>query len=190
MRQPGNKAGAAAALALAAAWALAAGSALAERTDLEKPVNIESDSMIADEAKKIATFEGKVVLTQGSLVIRADRIVVRQDSDGFYNGVATGNPATFRHKREGSGDYIDGEALKIEYDNKLDRVEFSNSARLRRDSGDDIRGDYISYDAKTERFAVKSAGAESGTERVRATIMPKKPAAAPSPPVSGTDRQD
>ena len=190
MRRPGNRAGAAAALGLAAAWALAAGSALAERADLEKPVNIESDSMIADEAKRIATFEGKVVLTQGSLIIRADRIVVRQDGDGFYNGVATGNPATFRHKREGSGDYIDGEALKIEYDNKLDRVEFSNSARLRRDSGDDIRGDYISYDAKTERFAVKSAGAESGTERVRATIMPKKPAAAPSPPVSGTDRQD
>jgi lipopolysaccharide export system protein LptA len=191
MRRPGNKAAAAAALGLAAAWALAAGSALAERADLEKPVNIESDSMIADEAKKIATFEGKVVLTQGSLVIRADRIVVRQDGEGFYNGVATGNPATFRHKQEGSGGFIDGEALKIEYDNKLDRVEFSSSARLRRDSGDDIRGDYISYDAKTERFAVKSAGAESGTERVRATIMPKKPAAAaPSPPVSGTDRQD
>ena len=190
MRRPGNKAGAAAALGLAAAWTLAAGSAVAERADLEKPVNIESDSMIADEAKKIATFEGKVVLTQGSLIIRADRIVVRQDSDGFYNGVATGSPATFRHKREASGDYIDGEALKIEYDNKLDRVEFSNSARLRRDSGDDIRGDTISYDAKTERFAVKSAGAESGTERVRATIMPKKPAAAPSPPVSGAGRQD
>src|SRR5216684_335894 len=160
---PGNRARAAAALGVAAMCALAAGSALAERADRDKPINIESDTMMSDDSKKVATFDGKVVLTQGSLVIRADRIVVRQDGDGFYNGVATGNPATFRHKREGSGDYIDGEALKIEYDNKLDRVEFSNSARLRRDSGDDIRGDYISYDAKTERFAVKSAGAESGT---------------------------
>ncbi len=193
MRRPGNKAAAATALGLAAAWALAAGSALAERADFEKPVNIESDSMIADEAKKIATFEGKVVLTQGSLIIRADQIVVRQDRDGFYNGVATGNPATFRHKREGSGDYIDGEALRIEYDNKLDRVEFSKNARLRRDSGDDIRGDYISYDVKTDRFAVKSTGVASGTDhegRVRATIMPKKPATAPNPPVAGTSRQD
>src|SRR5258706_5829219 len=110
MRRPGNRAGAAAALGLAAAWALAAGSALAERTDLEKPVNIESDSMIADEAKKIATFEGKVVLTQGSLIIRADRIVARQDSHGFYNDVATGNPATFRHQLDRSGDDIDHRA--------------------------------------------------------------------------------
>src|SRR6267154_4261735 len=193
MRRPGNKAGAAAALGLAAAWALAAGSALAERADLEKPVNIESDSMIADEAKKIATFEGKVVLTQGSLIIRADRIVVRQDSDGFYQGIASGKPATFRHKRDGYGEYIDGEAFRIEYDNKLERVEFFNEARLRRDSGDDIRGDFISYDAKTERFTVKSTGEAPGTDRegrVRATIMPKKPAEPQAPPVSGASRQD
>jgi lipopolysaccharide export system protein LptA len=172
-------------------WALS-GPALAERADRDKPLNIESGSMISDEAKKMATFEGKVVLTQGSLTIRAERIVVQQDRDGFYHGVATGNPATFRHKQDGQGDYIDGEALKIEYDNKLNRVEFFNSARLRRDSGDDIRGDYISYDAQTERFAVKSTEA-SGTDRggrVRATIMPKKPAEPQTPAVSGASRQN
>jgi len=174
-------------------WALAAGSALAEKADRDKPVNIESDSMISDEAKKIATFEGKVVLTQGSLIIRADRIVVRQDGDGFYHGIASGRPATFRHKRDGDGGNIDAEAFRIEYDNKLERVEFFNGARLRRDSGDDIRGDFISYDAKTERFTVKSTGETAGTDRegrVRATIMPKKPAEPPTPPVSGTSRPD
>jgi lipopolysaccharide export system protein LptA len=171
-------------------WALAAGSALAERADRDKPINIESDSMISDESKKVSTFEGKVVLTQGSLIIRADRIVVWQDGDGFYHGVASGKPATFRHKRDGPGEYIDGEAFRIEYDNKLERVEFLNSARLRRDSGDDIRGDFISYDASTERFTVKSTGEASGAERVRATIMPKKPAEPQTPPASGTNRQD
>jgi len=182
----------AAALGLATWCALATGPALAERADRDKPVNIESDSMIADEAKKVATFEGKVVLTQGSLIIRADRIVVQQDNDGFQRGVATGKPARFRHKREGLGEYIDGEALRIEYDTRVDRVEFFNGARLRRDSGDDIRGDYISYDARTERFTVKASNeaSESGREgRVRATIMPKKPA--PQTPASpGTGRQD
>jgi lipopolysaccharide export system protein LptA len=173
--------------------ALAAGSALAERADRDKPINIESDRMVSDEAKKVSTFEGKVVLTQGSLIIRADRIVVWQDGDGSYHGVASGNPATFRHKRDGYGEYIDGEAFRIEYDNKLERVEFFNGARLRRDSGDDIRGDFISYDAGTERFTVKSTGDASGADRegrVRATIMPKKPAAPQTPPASGTSRQD
>ena len=192
MRRTGNKARAAAALGLATWCALASGAALAERADRDKPVSIESDSMIADEAKKIATFEGKVVLSQGSLIIRADRIIVRQDNDGFQRGVATGNPARFRHKREGLGEYIDGEALRIEYDTRVDHVEFFKGARLRRDSGDDIRGDYISYDARTERFTVKASNEakESGREgRVRATIMPKKPAPqAPASPETG--RQD
>ena len=192
MRRTGDKARAAAALGLATWCALATATASAERADRDKPVNIESDSMIADEAKKVATFDGKVVLTQGSLVIRADRIVVQQDNDGFQRGVATGNPARFRHKREGLGEYIDGEALRIEYDTGADRVEFFKGARLRRDSGDDIRGHYISYDARTERFTVKASNeaSESGREgRVRATIMPKKPA--PQTPASpGTGRQD
>ena len=192
MRRTGNKARAAAALALATWCALATATASAERADRDKPVNIESDSLIADEAKKVAAFEGKVVLTQGSLIIRADRIVVQQDNDGFQRGVATGNPARFRHKREGLGEYIDGEALRIEYDTGADRVEFFKGARLRRDSGDDIRGDYISYDAGTERFTVKASNEASGSGRegrVRATIMPKKPA--PQTPASpGTGRQD
>ena len=193
MCHPGNRARAAAVLYLAAVWALTSGSALAERADRDKPINIESDSMISDGAKKVSTFEGTVVLVQGSLIIRADRIVVRQDGDGFYYGVASGKPATFRHKREGYGEYIDGEAFRIEYDNKLERVEFYNAARLRRDSGDDIRGDFISYDARTERFTVKSTSVASGAERegrVRATIMPKKPAEHETPPDSGTNRKD
>ena len=193
MCRPGNRARAAAALGLAAMSALTLESALAEKADHDKPISIESDSMISDGAKKVSTFEGKVVLVQGSLIIRADRIVVRQDGDGFYYGVASGKPATFRHKREGYGDDIDGEASRIEYDNKLERVEFYNAARLRRDSGDDIRGDFISYDARTERFTVKSTREASGTERegrVRATIMPKKPAEPETPPDSGTSRKD
>src|SRR5262245_8998795 len=106
MRRRGNSP-AAAALALAASL-LAAAPALAERSDRHKPVNIESDRLTADEAQKTATFEGKVVLTQGSLIIRADKLVVRQDSEGFQYGVATGSPATFRHRQDGNAGYIDG----------------------------------------------------------------------------------
>ncbi len=163
-------------LAFALVLALMQG-AHAERADRDKPVNIESDRMTADDAKKTATFEGGVVLTQGTLTIRADRIVVRQDESGFQYGVAYGTPAKFRQKREGAEEFIDGEALRLEYDGRAERVEFFDDARLHRDGGDDVRGSYISYDAKTEYFTVNSGrqAAKSGRDsRVRATIMPKK----------------
>jgi lipopolysaccharide export system protein LptA len=161
--------------------------ARAERADRDKPVNIESERMNADDAQKTSVFDGRVVLTQGTLLIRADRLTLRQDSEGFQSAVATGRPATFRQKREGVDEYIDGEAERIEYDGRADRVQMFNGARVSRSGGDEVRGSYISYDSKTESFSVQSAtGAppQSRDGRVRAVIMPKnKDAAAPAAPL-------
>lgn len=175
-------------IALAPALALTL-PAHAERADRDKPVNIESDRMNADDAQKTAIFEGRVVLTQGTLLIRADRLTVRQDSEGFQSAIALGKPVTFRQKREGLDEYIDAEAQRIEYDGRADRVELFISARVRRDGGDEVRGSYISYDSKTERFSVQSAkdaSPQSRDGRVRAVIMPKKKdggTAAPAAPL-------
>ena len=157
----------------------ACGPAAAERADRDKPVNIESDRMTAEDPKKTAVFEGRVVLTQGTLTIRADRLVIRQDAKGFQHGIATGKPASFRQKRDGAEEYIEGEAERIEYDGQNERIQFFERAHLRRDSGDDVRGNYISYDTRTEFFSVQSAKdpkASGQDTRVRAVIMPKKPA--------------
>ena len=184
---------------LAVALTLTAYVANAERADRDKPVNIESDRMNADDARKTAVFDGRVVLTQGTLVIRADKITVSQDRDGFQTGIAIGKPATFRQKRDGSNEYVDAEAERIEYDARADRVEFFERARMRRDGGDDVRGNYISYDAKTEHFTVNSrrdaAGREVGkpgaNERVQAIIQPKganAPATSESAPANRPPR--
>ena len=79
---------------LIAGCMLVAGGVHAERADRDKPVNLEADQVTVDDAKQTATFIGKVVLTQGTLVIRGDRMVVQQDADGFKYGVAYGNPRT------------------------------------------------------------------------------------------------
>lgn len=185
MTRPGSDA-----LKLVLTLALAAGMAgfaHAERADRDRPVNIESDRMNADDAQKIAVFEGRVVLTQGTLTIRADNLTVRQDSEGFQSAVAVGKPTTFRQKREGLDEYIDGEAERIEYDGRADKVQLFNSARVRRDGGDDVRGHYISYDAKTEYFSVQSskdASAQNRDGRVRAVIMPKKKGESPVTPAA------
>jgi lipopolysaccharide export system protein LptA len=125
----------------------------------------------------LSVFEGGVVMTQGTLSIRAEKITVRQDKDGYQYGSASGNPAIFRQKRDGAEGYIQGEAQRIEYDGKLDRVEFFNRARLLREPADEVRGNYISYDARTEHFTV-TGGAGPGTAgspggRVRAVIQPR-----------------
>lgn len=148
----------------------------AERADRDKPINLEADRVTIDDAKKLSTFEGNVVLTQGTLVLRADRMVVREDAQGFNQGTAWGNPARFRQKRDGVDEYVEGEAERIEYDGRAERLQLFNRAQLRRGQ-DEIRGSYISYDQPTEFFRVTGSagnvagGASSG--RVRAVIQPK-----------------
>src|SRR5690606_26420597 len=77
---------------------LAPASALAEKADREKPINLEADRVTVDDARQISTFTGRVVLTQGTLVIRGDRMEVRQDEQGFNSGTTWGNLAYFRQK--------------------------------------------------------------------------------------------
>lgn len=182
---------------LSAAWMalclsillLAPASAFAEKADREKPINLEADRVTVDDAKQISTFTGNVILTQGTLVIRGDRMEVRQDEQGFNSGTTWGNLAYFRQKRDGYDEYIEGWAERIEYDGRADKLQMFVRASMKK-SGDEVHGNYISYDAKTEFFQVIGGGAKAAATqhsdgRVRAVLQPKskeKPASqAPVP---------
>ena len=173
-------------LAAVTALAVALGASLpagAERADRDKPVNLEADRVDLDDAKKEAVFVGNVTLTQGTLTIKADKIIVKQDAEGFQYGIAYGNPAHFRQKRENYDEYIDGFSERLEYDGKADKVQMFTNARIQH-GGDEVRGDYISYNALTEFFQVigggKSSPAGNPPGRVRATIQPKPKPGAPA----------
>ena len=178
------------ALMLALLWPVAA---MAEKADREKPINLEADRVTVDDAKQIANFIGKVVLTQGTLVIRGDRMEVRQDNQGFKYGVTWGDLAYFKQKREGFDEYIEGWAERIEYDGRADKVQLFNRAMMKKND-DEVRGNYISYDANTEFFQVTGSSpqaASGGDGRVHAVLQPKskdskdKPAPAPKPAAGG-----
>jgi lipopolysaccharide export system protein LptA len=151
----------------------------AERADSDKPVHLEADRATVQDANKLATFIGNVVLTQGTLVIRADKMTVKEDAKGFQYATAFGNLASFRQKRDGKDEYVEGWSERMEYDGKADRVQLFKQARLRRGQ-DEVHGDYISYDAVNEFFQVngRDLAGESGLTqsggRVRVIIQPKK----------------
>ncbi|MDD5328730.1 MAG: lipopolysaccharide transport periplasmic protein LptA [Sulfuricella sp.] len=163
---------------------VAAPAAHAEKADRDKPINLESNTATSDDVKKESVYQGNVILTQGTLEIRADKLVVREDAEGYQHGTAYGNPASFRQKREGIDEYIEGYALRIEYDSKNDLMQMFSQARLKRNQ-DEARGNYISYDGKTEFFQVvgskESATPGNPRGRVRTVMQPKKTGAASAP---------
>ncbi|MDH4286373.1 MAG: lipopolysaccharide transport periplasmic protein LptA [Gallionella sp.] len=156
----------------------------AERADHEKPITLEADQVLVDDAQQISTFTGNVRLSQGSLLIRGDKIVVTQDKNGFKYATAYGNTAEFRQKREGYDGQVEGYAERIVYDTQAETLDLYKQARLKRDR-DEVRGEHITYSAKTEIFQVGGSDASSGDtppQRVRAVLQPKtKDHAAPAP---------
>ncbi|HTD91347.1 MAG TPA: lipopolysaccharide transport periplasmic protein LptA [Burkholderiales bacterium] len=168
--------------------------AQAEKADREKAINVESDRVTVDDVKQFSVFDGNVVLTQGTMVIRGDRMEMRQDKEGFKQGTVWGKRAYFRQKREGSSELIEGWAERVEYDSRADKVQLFTRAAMKRGE-DDVSGDYISYDATTEFFQVIGGGSKAGNDnnpegRVITTIQPKvkpKPPAQLSVPLKSAD---
>lgn len=150
--------------------------AMAEESDRDKPIELEADSVTVNDAKKISIYTGNVILTQGTLQIKADKMIVREDQDGFQHSTSTGNPTTFKQKRTGKDEWMQGSAQRIEYNGRMDKVQLYTNAWVKR--GEDIvNGDYISYDANAE-YAEVIGGTKAnpnGTtnSRVKATIQPK-----------------
>ena len=178
------------ALCIAVAIALLSVDTQAERADREKPINVESDRMSAVVANKVLTFEGRVVVTQGTMILRADRVTLREEKDGIKSASAIGKPAKFRQKRDNVNEWIDGEAERIEFDGRAERVELFVRARMSREK-DEVRGNYISYDQKTDFFRVQHA--KDGTTptgengRIQAVLQPRPKAPAPESRAPGRE---
>lgn len=116
--------------------------AFAERADRDQPIQVEASRISIDDAKKIQILEGDVVVIKGTMVLRADRVVITEDQYGFQKATATGGKdglARMRQKREGVDEYTDGEAERIEYNTNTEVAEFFHRAWVR--SGQDqVRG--------------------------------------------------
>jgi lipopolysaccharide export system protein LptA len=164
--------------------------AIAEKADRDKEAVIEYiGKATMNELTQTQVVEGNVVLTKGSIRLTAARLEVKQDPQGYQFMVATGKPgasATFKQKREGLNEFVNGEAERIEFDGKADTIVFARQAILRTvDTNNKIineaRGARIFYDNKVEQFEVEG-GADSGLKDGRGRIiLAPKASSSPSP---------
>jgi lipopolysaccharide export system protein LptA len=171
--------------------------AFAEKADKNKPINLEADTVVHDEAKQVSVLEGNVILTKGTIVIRAKIVEVRKDAAENQSLVATakqGERVFFRVKREGLDEFMEGEAQKVEYDSKLDLARLSGKAVMRRLRGaslaDESVGEVITFNNSTETLTINGASAgainsagSTPAQRVRIMLSPKEDKTTTTPAV-------
>ncbi len=165
-----------------------ASSASAETGDKEKPITFSADGAEVNYESGTGVLKGNVIITQGTITIRANRIDFKQNPDNSLSATAYGNPLAFRQKRDGMDAYDEGWAQRAVYDGSKDQLELFDNAILRRGT-DEIRSNYISYNAATEQFKaegrpVTAPTADAPPPRVQGVFQPKSgdtlPGKAPS----------
>jgi lipopolysaccharide export system protein LptA len=165
--------------------------ASAEKADAGKQAVIEYDSLHVDDVTQITTLTGNVIVTKGTLVLRADKAVIRQtpDDDMQVTLTTTGSkPANFRQKRDGGPAlWVEGEAQRIEYDERSAVMKLFSGAHIRQLDGerltDEIQSEFVSYDSIREVFAARndaSGVTKPGAVRGKLIIAPRKPKPAPA----------
>ncbi len=164
----------------------------AEQQDRYAPIHFQTDQWVYDDLKQINTLTGHVVLTKGTILIKADHITVRKDPAGYQYIKATtrkGSQAYFRQKRDGLNEYIEGRGDTITYDDRSQIATMLRHARVARLQGltkilDEVQGSMIRYDHANNIYSAHSGsdfvnpGNPNG--RVQAMLAPDiKPAQTP-----------
>ncbi len=149
----------------------------ADDADKDKPINFASDTGGYDNANGTGDLTGNSTITQGTLVLHADRIVFRRNADNSFSATASGNPVTFRQKREGSDDYDEAYAQRISYNGQQQLVELFDHALLKQGPTQEMRSDYISYNRASgvANFGTAQGAATTARppSRVTGVILPK-----------------
>ncbi len=168
----------------------ASGAAWAEKADRSKPMSVESDNPCSvDLVKNVSSCSGNVVVAQGTLLIRADRVELRETPDGYRVASAIGTaakPAQYRQKRDNLDEYVEGTGQRIEYDSRANLLRFEGQAVARRlrsaIPADEIHGELITWDNNAELFNVRGGATTPANPggRVRAVLAPREGASAPA----------
>lgn len=180
------------ALAAAAALLVLAPFAQAERADSLKQLDIAYKNIDIDSVPRTTVFTGKVIATRGTLLLKAERAEVKEAPDGYKTMVLTALPGKtvfFRQKRDsGADEWIEGEAERVEYDERTEVLRMLSKATLRRLEGgklaNEMNNAFISYDNRKDALLGRNdaSGADvPGQSRGSFTYQPRRTAPAAQP---------
>ena len=154
-------------LALASAAFPAGAGALSN--DREQPVRIDADRAQMEERRRVATYEGNVVLVRGSLRITGDTLVMQFDESYDLSAlVAEGKPAHFRQQLD-TGAVQQGWAERIEYSGGDSAMIFAGNARIMQGELE-MEAHRIDYDPENASITGVGAAERPGEERVTIII--------------------
>lgn len=145
-------------------------SAHALEADRTQPVDVAADRSESSQKAGTTVLSGNVKITQGSMVITADKAEVFQPEGAKITRVLlTGNPATLEQQLDGDGGRMKAAARTVDYALSSNIVTLREQVRVEQTRGT-MTGELIEYDIKTGQLK----GGGGGTAgRIQMRIEPE-----------------
>jgi len=141
--------------------------------DGQQRLTLEAQSAEFDEANGVTTYVGDVVMSQGSMKIEAEKLVIYGELDSANRVLATGKPARFQQRPEVGSQTVKAVANKLDYKVNNETLVLTGNASLEQE-GNSLKSGRIEYDVKK---SLVKAGSDkkvpSANDRVRMVIPPK-----------------
>lgn len=151
-----------------------------EQPAAEPDTLILSDTLDYDDIKKESIFTGNVIMTRGLMTLHADKLIMREDAEGFQHGTATVEKGKVHIRQEDPEKFevIEAEGLRGEYNGKTEDLEMIGKAVITRyicgKPFDNIRGERVIYKQKTDTYqAFGGPNSAAAGGRVRSLAKPR-----------------
>lgn len=141
------------------------------KADFKQPMEVESSHEQFDIKNNKLVLTDNVVIRQGTLLIKADRLEASASENGKQADtfIAEGSPATYTQTLE-NGNEISAQANKITYFQAEQRLELSGNAQIAQGTSSSS-GDTIVYDLAEQTISASSSDSDNG--RVITIFTPK-----------------
>jgi len=171
------------------AWLSLAPAAYSLSTDRDQPANIEADDIEFDFRKGTRTYTNNVLVVQGTLRLKADKLQAIYEDSELSTATAWGSLARFKQRPDGKQHDVEGWAKKIIVNQKKNTLTLIGKAALKQ-GADTARGETIVYNMESDTLSVKgganvAGGGKNGQTPPKRTIEdPFKDNAQGPPPIT------
>lgn len=140
---------------------------------LREPISVEADQLEMNSESGLSTYKGNVEMRQGSMLLRADSVVLHSKGSDLQVAIANGKPVYLERTDPKSGELLKANAIHMEYRISEGLLEMKQDAHLWRGK-DEFSGDHIIYEL--DNRVVRAFGEKNGKEdgRVRVILQPRK----------------
>ena len=125
------------------------------KSDREQPADIQADDTEIDFKTGTRTFINNVLAVQGTLRLKADKLVAIYNDGELEQATMWGNLARFKQRPDGKPDDVQGWAKKIIVNQKANTLTLIGKAALQQGPST-ARGDTIVYNMATDTLKVQS----------------------------------